>query len=326
MVKMWDEMFSLQDPEIGKKLRKGQGQDAFELMHKILDTVWNEVCRILIKGGIACINIGDATRTVNNNFSLYQNHTRIISHLLKLGFSALPAILWRKQTNAPNKFMGSGMLPPGAYVTLEHEYILILRKGKKREFKTPEDKQIRRESAFFWEERNVWYSDVWMDLKGVSQHLFDDTVRNRSAAYPFEVPYRLVNMFSVKGDTVLDPFFGIGTTMYAAMAAGRNSIGFELDHNFTDSIRSRRYTIVDYANALIHRRLTNHLSFVKARTKIKGELTYLNTRYGFPVMTRQEKDLFLNPLVGINEIDQNNFEIIYSDTPQQDLHAAIDGL
>ncbi len=312
MVKMWDEMFNCQNPEIGKKLEKGQGPDAFERMHKILDTVWDEVYRILIKGGIACINIGDATRTVNNNFSLYQNHTRVMSHLLKLGFGALPAILWRKQTNAPNKFMGSGMLPPGAYVTLEHEYILILRKGEKREFKTLNDKQIRRESAFFWEERNVWYSDVWMDLKGISQNLFDDKVRNRSAAYPFEVPYRLVNMFSVKGDTVLDPFFGIGTTMYAAMAAGRNSIGFELDNNFRDSIRSRQYTIVDYANAIIHRRLNNHLSFVKARSKIKGELAYLNKHYEFPVMTRQETDLFLNPLVGINEIDQNNFEIIYS--------------
>jgi DNA modification methylase len=150
MIKMWDEMFISQNPAIGNALKSQKGPDAFELMHRILDDVWSEVYRVLKSGGIACINIGDATRTINDNFSLYQNHTRMMSYLLKLGFSSLPAILWRKQTNAPNKFMGSGMLPPGAYVTLEHEYIIIVRKGKKREFKTLEDKQIRRQSAYFW--------------------------------------------------------------------------------------------------------------------------------------------------------------------------------
>ena len=39
------------------------------------------------------------------------------------------------------------MLPAGAYVTLEHEYILIVRKGPKREFKTEDERINRRESA-----------------------------------------------------------------------------------------------------------------------------------------------------------------------------------
>lgn len=53
------------------------------------------------------------------------------------------------------------MLPCGAYVTLEHEWILIFRKGSKRIYKTDEDKTKRMESAFFFEERNVWFSDVY---------------------------------------------------------------------------------------------------------------------------------------------------------------------
>jgi DNA modification methylase len=318
MIKMWDEMFISQNPAIGNALKRQKGPDAFELMHRILDDVWNEVYRVLMNGGIACINIGDATRTINNNFSLYQNHTRIMSYLLKLGFSALPAILWRKQTNAPNKFMGSGMLPPGAYVTLEHEYLLIVRKGQKREFKTPKDKQIRRQSAFFWEERNVWFSDIWLDVKGASQNLFDNKVRNRSAAYPFEVPYRLINMFSVKGDTVLDPFLGIGTTMYAAMTAGRNSIGFELDKDLRDSIRSRLDTIIFYSNELINNRLSSHLSFLNEKYKTGKEFKYLNKHYGFPVVTNQEKELLINSVVKAKETNNNNFEIIYSEEPQQE--------
>ncbi len=49
--------------------------------------------------------------------------------------------------------MGSGTLPVGAYVTLEHEFILIFRKNAKRKFATNADKAKRKESAFFWEER-----------------------------------------------------------------------------------------------------------------------------------------------------------------------------
>src|SRR5206468_5334175 len=110
-------------------------------------------------------------------FILYPNHVRIASHLVRLGFNPLPAILWRKQTNAPNKFMGSGMFPPGAYVTLEHEYVLIVRKGDKRAFDSEVIRSRRRESAFFWEERNDWFSDVWFDLKGTGQNLVDRDVR-----------------------------------------------------------------------------------------------------------------------------------------------------
>lgn len=318
MIEMWDEMFARLNPAIKDALREKEGPAAFELMHQELDPVWNEVYRILKKGAIACINIGDATRTVGGDFVLYPNHSRILTYLLKIGFSALPVILWRKQTNAPNKFMGSGMLPPGAYVTLEHEFILILRKGSIREFKNAGELQIRRESAFFWEERNVWFSDIWFDLKGTAQDLSDDKTRLRSAAYPFELPYRLIHMFSVRGDTVVDPFLGIGTTMLAAMAANRNSVGFELEPNFRDPIVSRTETVVPLSNEHIRNRIRNHLDFVRDRLKIKGALKYKNKHYGFPVMTTQEKELLLNQLLSASEVSNNTFEVTYSEKPQQE--------
>ena len=165
MIDMWDDMFSNQNLEIERALAGGDGRQAYELMHQILDFVWDELFRVLKSDRFACINIGDATRKIKDDFCLYPNHARILNYLLAIGFSALPDILWRKQTNAPNKFMGSGMLPAGAYVTLEHEYILIVRKGSKREFRTEGEKRNRRESALFWEERNIWYSDIWTDIK-----------------------------------------------------------------------------------------------------------------------------------------------------------------
>jgi len=110
----------------GKALAEHDGKSAFEFMNESLDRVWGECLRVLKPGGFDC----------------------------------LPMIHWFKPTNAPNKFMGSGTLPSGAYVTLEHEYILVFRKGGRRSF-LPSEQGLRRESAFFWEERNSWFSDVW---------------------------------------------------------------------------------------------------------------------------------------------------------------------
>ena len=129
MIEMWDDVFQRQRPAAEGALAAGDGPHAFEMMHELLDAAWVEVYRVLRPGGVACINIGDATRTIDGDFRLYSNHSRILSSLLGMGFVALPDILWRKPTNAPNKFLGSGMLPGGAYVTYEHEYILIVRKG-----------------------------------------------------------------------------------------------------------------------------------------------------------------------------------------------------
>jgi modification methylase len=319
MVEMWDKNFIHQNPMVLKALDSSDGSTAFEIMHQILDRVWDEVWRVLKPGAIACINIGDAARTIDTRFSLFPNHTRIQSYMLHLGFSALPCILWRKQTNAPNKFMGSGMMPPGAYVTLEHEYILIFRKGNKKLFSSSEEKQNRRESAYFWEERNHWFSDIWMGLKGTSQGLLENSARDRSAAFPFELAYRLICMFSVKHDHVLDPFLGIGTSMHAAMAAARNFMGVEINPNLKSIILSRIENIIEFSNSKIRNRLQNHLEFVENRIQEKGPLKHTNQYYGFPVMTLQEKDLWLNSLQSLEKIGETTFEIIYSDNPKKEI-------
>ena len=202
MIEMWDDIMSKQNHAIKEALNSKQSRTAFELMHCELDKVWRECWRVLKPGSFLCINIGDATRTIAGEFALYNNNTRIIQCCEELGFINLPNILWKKTTNAPNKFMGSGMLPCGAYVTLEHEWILIFRKGSKRTYKKIEDKTARRDSSFFWEERNVWFSDIW-DIKGVKQSIVNSTSRERNASYPIELPYRLINMYSQKGDLVL---------------------------------------------------------------------------------------------------------------------------
>ncbi|MBS3076149.1 site-specific DNA-methyltransferase [Candidatus Pacearchaeota archaeon] len=309
MIQMWDEMFGKQNPEITRALKEEDGKKAFELMHKELDKVWDEIFRVLKNGGIACINIGDATRTIKDIFQIYTSHARILNHCINLGFHALPEILWIKETNKPDKFMGSGMLPVGAYVTLEHEHILILRKDGKRKFIKQEQKENRQKSAFFWEERNIWFSDRWKDINGVFQKLNNIKLRERSAAYPPELTYRLISMFSVQGDIVLDPFLGTGTTTLGAIVCGRNSVGYEIDSNFKEHIDNKLEQIKDPANEFINLRLRKHEEFVKQREQEKGKLKYINQNYNFPVMTRQEINLHFPKIKNIKKLKENLFEV-----------------
>ncbi len=293
MIAMWDGLFGDLDPEIARSLADGRPQEMFARMHGLLDPVWDEVYRVLRPGGFACINIGDAVRSFNGEFGLYANHVRILDHLQRIGFTCLPAILWRKPTNAPTKFMGSGMLPAGAYVTLEHEYILIVRKGGKRRF-PPDEQPRRRESAIFWEERNTFFSDVWTDIRGSRQLLEASAGRDRSAAFPFELAYRLILMYAIKGDMVLDPFWGTGTTTLAASAAGRSSIGYEIDQALGRLAADNVQAALAGMQNLLQARLEAHLQFARDWEARKGPLKYRNQHYGFRVMTRQEQEIFID--------------------------------
>lgn len=297
MIEMWDEMFCKQDPCIASYLKGGQGIEAFNAMHLLLNNVWEECDRVLKENGFICVNIGDATRTIKDVFQLFSNHTMIINFFLKKGYSILPDIHWRKQSNSPNKFMGSGMYPAGAYVTYEHEYILIFRKGGKRIFKGNE-KKARQKSAYFWEERNVWFSDLW-DVRGVSQTISNkSSTRNRNASYPFEIPYRLINMYSSEGDTVLDPFGGLGTTTLAAMTSKRNSISVEIDPTIAQIALENISVTPDMLNKIIDKRLAAHKEFINTLPNEKKDKCYLNKAHNFLVKTRQEMEIH------IQQIDQ----------------------
>ncbi len=204
-------------------------------MHETLLPTWEEIYRVLVPGGIVCINIGDATRKINGIFRLFPNHSKIIEHFEKIGFVTLPYILWKKPTNKPNAFLGSGFLPPNAYVTLDVEFILIFRKGKPRKFK-PKD-PLRYASAYTKEERDKWFSQIWEDIRGDKQ--IHPKIERRTASYPEEIPRRLIRMFSIIGDTVLDPFLGTGTTTKVAIELKRNSIGYEIDENLKPIIEEK---------------------------------------------------------------------------------------
>jgi len=301
MIEMWDSGFGEQDSEIEKALEAVDGRTAFERMHALLDAVWAECERVMIPGGFLCVNIGDATRTLGDGFRLYPNHARVIEGCGRLGLESLPAVIWRKQTNAPNKFMGSGMLPAGAYVTLEHEYVLVFRKGGKRSFDAA-GKQRRRRSAFFWEERNEWFSDLWW-FKGTRQELGDGAQRARSGAFPFELAYRLILMYSLQGDLVLDPFLGTGTTTAAGIACARSSVGYERDAGLKAAIAQTAEEAVALGNTRAAARVAAHNEFLAQRARDGKPARHANAAHGFGVMTTQERDLELPITTDLRELE-----------------------
>jgi site-specific DNA-methyltransferase (cytosine-N4-specific) len=246
MIQMWDQQFSEMYhaiAELWKNLHSEPREETvnaiYDAQHAELAKTWAETYRVLVEGGIACINIGDATRSVNGKFRVFPNHARVIEHCERIGLTSLPYILWKKPTTKPmykgkGAFLGSGFLPPNAYVTLDCEFILIFRKGKLRKF-PPKDPD-RYGSQLTKKQRDEWFSQIWQ-ITGTRQTASE--LERRTAAFPEEIADRLIKMFSIKGDTVLDPFLGSGTTTIIALQNSRNAIGYETDRNFLPTITKK---------------------------------------------------------------------------------------
>ena len=293
MIEQWDELFERLDPAIGDALASGDGRRAFDRMHEALREAWAEIERVLIDGGIACVNVGDATRRVGDKFRLYPNHARISEACRSVGLQQLPGAMWHKPTNAPTKFMGSGTLPTNAYITLEHEHVLVFRKGERRSFEPGADR--RYEASFFYEERNQWFSDLW-ELTPDRQAT-DAPSRDRRAAFPVRLPYRLICMYSVYGDRVLDPFWGTGTTTLAAMLAGRASAGVDPNRELLDRFDDRATTVPNRSRELARERLSNHRAFVSDR-----DTGHEADNYGFDVVTGHEESIQLYAVRSVESV------------------------
>ena len=211
MIPMWDELF------------RRMGANDYRSMLTVLREAWAAAHRVLVDGGLLAVVIGDAVRRSDRGFRLWPNHAATLLDAEAVGFRPLPYLLWQKPTNRPNAFLGSGFLPPNAYVTLDCEFVLLFRKGELRRF-PPHDPR-RAASRLTRAERDRWFSQVWSDLRGARQ----TTAGRRTGAFPPALADRLVRRFSVEGDTGLDPFAGTGTTVWAAATAGRDAIGVEWD-------------------------------------------------------------------------------------------------
>ncbi len=223
-----------------KEGRDGQMGDiaSYEEFLEELDKVWRECTRVLVGGGRICCVVGDVCipRKKGRRHYIMPLHADIQVRARKLGLDCLTPIMWHKIANGTTEAEGNGAgfygkpYQPGAIIKNDIEYVLFLRKGGKYRSVNHMKKAL---SMLTKEEMQAWLRSVWTDIRGAS------TREGHPAPYPVELADRLIRMFSFAGDTVLDPFLGIGSTSLAALLAGRNSTGNEIEPAYIEIAYTR---------------------------------------------------------------------------------------
>ncbi len=211
----------------------GHGQSLHDYL-KGLYGVWKECVRVLSPGRKLCVNIGDQFARASDfgRYRVIPLHAEIISQMEHLGLDFMGDIIWEKRTTmnttggAP--VMGSYPYPPNGIIEIDYEHIMVFRKpgdvkGISKDMK--EGSEISR--------------DDWKELFRSHWRFGGARQIGHEAMFPVELPARLIRMFSLKGETVLDPFLGSGTTLQAALELGRCGVGFEINPEFAPMIRER---------------------------------------------------------------------------------------
>jgi DNA modification methylase len=208
--------------------------DTYEAYVNNLNLVWRECCRVLHKGCRMCVNVGDqfARSVYYGRYKVIPIRAEIIKFCEAMGLDYMGAVIWRKVTTCNTSggatVMGSFPYPRNGILKLDYEFILVFRKHGRA---PSVGKAVKERSRLTHDEWNTYFSGHWT-FPGERQ-------QDHPAAFPVELPRRLIRMFSFTGDTVLDPFLGSGTTCFAASELGRNSVGYEMNRDFLPVIRSR---------------------------------------------------------------------------------------
>ena len=193
-----------------------------------LEKVWRHVYRILVPGGRLVCVVGDVcvARRDFGRHLVFPLHADICVICRRIGFDNLNPIILHKIANASyevengSKFLGKPY-EPNAIIKNDIEFILMQRKpGGYRKPTNRQRDASRIEKDIF----DRWFQQIW-NITGAS-------TKHHPAPFPLELATRLVRMFSFTEDTVLDPFFGSGTTLVAALRTGRNSVGIEIDPEY----------------------------------------------------------------------------------------------
>jgi len=210
--------------------------DSYNQYLYLLEKVSKEMYRILQKGRIVALNIDDML-VDGEKFPIVADATKIF---INSGFKYRDRITWKKPDGYLRISRRSGVLLQHPYPMYFYpdnilESIIIFQKGK---FDYRSISQEVRESSKIDKKEyieNRWYMNLW-EMVNV---LPNSSLEKEIAAFPEELPNRIIKLFSYKGETVLDPFVGSGTTMKVARKLGRNSIGIEIKRSLIETIKTK---------------------------------------------------------------------------------------
>lgn len=242
----------------------------------LIHRVGKEIYRVLDEGRVACFVVQD----VRINKKLFPVVADIISIMKRIGFNYKERIIWKKPEGYIRISRRSGVLlqhpyPMYFYPDNIYEEIVIFQKGiyqhskmkKKLTSKVFEESKI--DIKEFQNEK--WYLTVW-EITNVLP--LSGRLEEGIASFPEEIPRRLIKLYSFKGERVLDPFLGSGTTTKVAIELDRNSWGYEIDLELEPIIKKKieygQQRLSDIKIEIIKREDATHLrSFLQERVKYK---------------------------------------------------------
>jgi len=202
----------------------------------VLSNFAKETNRVLQEGRIAVLNIDDMLID-GEKFPIVADAIKIFQ---EAGFRYRDRIIWKKPDGYLRISRRSGVLLQNPYPMYFYpdnllESIIIFQKGKFNYRSIPQE--IREASKIDTKEfsSKKWYMTLW-EMNNVMP---GSVLEKNIAAFPYELPYRAIKLFSYIGETILDPFVGSGTTMKAARDLGRNSIGIEIKKSLVPVIKEK---------------------------------------------------------------------------------------
>ena len=183
---------------------------------QLLENSFRETYRVLVNGGRAWINVANLGRKPYIPLSDY-----ISKIMLDIGFNMRGEIIWNKAASAsPSTAWGSWQSAANPTLRDIHEYILVFSKGDYKRDKGVKESTISKEQ-FMEYTKSIWTMNA-------------ESARRigHPAPFPEELPFRLIQLYSFKGDIILDPFMGSGTTAVTSFKTERNFVGYDVSQEY----------------------------------------------------------------------------------------------
>ncbi len=199
---------------------------------QLLRNVFTETYRVLVYGGRACVNVANLGRKPYIPLSDYISHM-----MIDIGFKMRGEIIWAKGAGAGvSMAWGSWQSASNPVLRDTHEYILVFSKG------AFDRKKGDRENTITKEQFMEWTKSVWTMNPESAKKV------KHPAPFPVELPYRLIQLYTFKGDVILDPFMGSGSTAIAALKSERKYVGYDIDPEYIKIAEER---IAPYKRQLV---------------------------------------------------------------------------
>lgn len=200
---------------------------------QMLTEVFAECVRKLEPGGRIGVNVANLGRRPYR--SLAADVITILQDELKLLLRG--EIVWVKGQGASGSTAwGSFQSPANPVLRDLTERVIVASKGRfdrALSRRQREQQGLPSEVSIFREDFMEATTDVW-ELPPESA-----TRVNHPAPFPVELPLRLIELYTYRGDVVLDPFIGSGSTAVAALRSERSFVGYDTDPDYVRLARNR---------------------------------------------------------------------------------------